>query len=171
MGCVARINIGQIRFYNNVFYTLRRWIPASACSPVWLSAVLLANRPETWRTRHSADRYNTEPLLQRGLENMQSSFYKPQLALLLFHSWICAGIFWQKLPEYCTADFNRCLIFLKPLSTSLLQLGRQCGSDSQPLKMVSPNCRERTSPSSRVMARLSWRLYVGTHVMVMKLAG
>lgn len=45
-----------VRFCN-VFHTLRRRISASACSPVWLSAVLSANCPETWRTGHSADRY------------------------------------------------------------------------------------------------------------------
>lgn len=46
--------------HNIVFCPLRRWIPASACPPVWLSAVLPSNRPETWWTRHSATRYSKE---------------------------------------------------------------------------------------------------------------
>lgn len=50
-------------FYNIVFSTFRRWIPAPARSFVWVSAVLPSNRPETRRTRHSADRYSPKILI------------------------------------------------------------------------------------------------------------
>lgn len=82
-----------------MFFFIRRWRPASTCSFVWFSIILPSNCPETWRTRHTPNRYNT------GINDVQEpTLFSRICAVLNYVIWGCLSLYaptgkamWERL--------------------------------------------------------------------------